>query len=790
MKTALKIVGGIFVLLLIAIVAIPFFVDVNQYRPQIVQKANENINGTLELGELSLSLWGKIHVGINGLKLTDAAKREVINVKDAAFDLPFTSILSGSPLVTLSMTRPQITVIKDKDGKMNVMTLVKTQPGQAAAPGAGPKSEVAGGTNGKVAVPGLVANAHVGISITDAKLVYKDAAMQLTNTVDNLNLRVKDFSLTRKTDIELWADLKTQMGTDTKVEGPLKLTAELSPELSGGEFKSASVSATFSADDLLITKGDLFTKKQGVPTNFRFNGSLDQSSLKLKEATLKFHNAEVVVSGVFHKENGADFKFDAKPVDLKPWSELIPMLKEYDLSGTLGLSGGVKGQPQALAYNAKMIVGNFSMKGPYLKAKPVINATVNITTDKIEKFLVDLKGPGNEVTLDGKLTSFTAPNIQFTLNSPRGLDLDQWIEFPKTEPAKKSAPAESKGTGGGGGGQAAADDYDGMLDPLRKNEIARNTTVDGNISIAFVKAKGVRIDDIGAKFQMKNLVAALTNLRMKAYEGTMSGSFTIDMKPKEPTYSMNFTINGFNMQKAVEAQFQSLKDTLTGKLSASLQGSGASLNPVTAKKRLVMKGDFKVLNGAFKTMDIAKMANEALNGSLGKIAEKVPMLKGKNLKVNSNGGSEYEVISSNFNIQNGMLDAPNFFAKAAPKRGIDLKGTTKMGLVDESLDAKWEMIDSQRVTGADQLTVNIAGKDVHNFLARSEKDPVIIPVSVGCKWSAPCANYSQVAEYLAGVATHRLSGVATDVAKEKAMDAVKKAIPGGLPGGLKGLFGR
>ena len=113
-----------------------------------------------------------------------------------------------------------------------------------------------------------------------------------------------------------------------------------------------------------------------------------------------------------------------------------------------------------------------------------------------------------------------------------------------------------------------------------------------------------------------------------------------------------------------------------------------------------------------------------------------------------------------------------------------------MGLLDETLDAKWEMTDTQRVTGADQLTVNIAGRNIQNFLAKSEKDPVTLPITVGCKWSAPCMNYGQVPEFLAGVAAKRLGNVAQDVVKQKVQDSVKGAIEKGVGNAIKGLFGR
>lgn len=689
--------------------------------------------------------------------------------------------------MTVALKQPTITVIKEKDGKLNIMSLAKL--GKEATPTSGTQAApqaAQASSGGKVALPAIAVNAHFGLSIENAKLNYKDETLALANTIDHLNLRVKDFSLARKTELELWADLKTQMGSDLKIEGPLKLTADLSPEISNGEFKSATVNANFSADDLTIEKDSLFTKKKGVAMNFKFSGTLDQASLKLKEASTRFHNAEIVVNGTYSKLAGADIHFEAKPIELKSWSELVPMLKEYELEGKFGLKGDVKGKPEAIAYNAKLTIDGFSAKGPNLKAKPVINGSIEVATDKVERFLIDLKGPGNEITLDGKVISFSKPQITFAVSSPKGMDLDQWIEFPKpAAPDSKNASAKSGSAGTATSSAGKAEDMDAMLDPIRKNEMLKGLSVDGSVAIAFIKAKGIRIDDIGLKLQFKNLVAAMSNIKMRLYDGTLTGSFSTDLKPQAPAYTMNVVLAGLDLQKAAASQFPSFKDTLDGKLSASIQGGGSSFNPDSAKKRLQMKGNFKLANAAFKSIDIAKTASEAINGSIAKIGDKVPLLKGKNLHVNSSGDSRYEMISSDFTINNGFLDAPNFVAKATPKHGIDLKGSTKMGLIDESLDAKWELTDTYHLTGADQLTVNVAGKDIHNFLAKSENDPVILPITVGCKWSAPCVGYSQVSEYLAGVAAGRLSHVAQDVVKQKAQDAGKNLIKNGL----KGLFG-
>ncbi len=776
MKKIAAILGVFLALVFGAIIVIPLVIDVNQYRPQIVQAVNEKINGKLELGKLSLNLWGGIHVGVDGLELSDQKNNQVVSVKVASFDMPYSSVFSGAPLITLRMVQPAIQVIKSKEGKLNVMSLVKLTSQVAEAK----SSETAE----KIALPAIALNAHIGVSIENAKLVYKDEGMSLSNTIDQFNLRVKDFSLSRKTEIELWAELKTKMGTDLHVSGPLKLLADLSPEMSGGEFKGASVNANFTADDLEIIKGELFVKKKGVPANFKFSGILTQESLKLNQAVMKFHNAEVSVTGDYQQASGANINFLAKPVNLKPWSELIPMLKEYELEGKLSLKGSVKGSAEKLDYQAAIQAEGFSANGPHLKAKPVLNAEMFIATDRIEKFDVSMKAPGNDLKLTGKMNSFSKPQLMFVLQSS-GMDLDQWIEFPK--PGSK---AEEKNDSQKNLSQGPKADYDAMLEPLRKNEIMREMQINGSISIAMIKAMNVRISDISAKTELKNLLFGLTGIKMKMYDGMIAGQFTTDLKPSNPTYTMNLSVNGFDMQKAVESQFQSFKNTIVGKLNASIQGSGASFNPDEVKKKLQLKGDFKISNAVFQSMDIAKTVNSALGDSLAKVAGKVPALQGKKVNLPSDRQTRYELVSGQFTIHAGYLEAPDFYAKAAAKSGIDIKGYTKMGLVDEMMDAKWELIDNQHLI--EPLNISVAGKTIVNALAKGEKDPLILPITVGCKWSAPCPSYTSTVEYLSGVAGGRLAKAAGEELKSKAknaiQDAVKKAVGGGNP--LKGLFGR
>lgn len=136
MKKLLWIFGGFLVVLLVAIIAIPFFVSVDQYRPQIQAEANKRLNGKLELGKLSLSLWGKIKVHADSIRVTvNGFPQPLLDTKQFHMEVPIWSLISGSPQVVAVLDDPKIDVVKELDGRTNVLELMKptVPPGCATA---------------------------------------------------------------------------------------------------------------------------------------------------------------------------------------------------------------------------------------------------------------------------------------------------------------------------------------------------------------------------------------------------------------------------------------------------------------------------------------------------------------------------------------------------------------------------------------------------------------------------------------------------------------------------------
>ncbi|MBC7385542.1 MAG: AsmA family protein [Cryobacterium sp.] len=785
MKKLLIILGSLFAIFLVAIVAVPMFVDVDQYRPKIVRAANERLNGKLELGAMKLSLWGTIRVEIAGMTLSDLKGAKVVGVKDAYVSVPWLSIFTGSPVLTFNMREPELRVVKEVTGKLNVLTLVKESPKSESASSAPPGS-AGNPESSEVKLPSFVTNSRLGIDIENAQFTYQDILAKSETITKNLNLRIKDLSFSRKTSIELSGQFVSTAENLLKVSGPFAVKVNATPRVEAGVFEGVSADLDADFDAIEIEAGRAFFKKKGVTARMTGAFELSKEAFSVSRFDAKFFNAEIQASGRVSDLKGdpaIDFTLTSNPISLQPWNELVPMLKEYALSGTASFGAKASGPLSKIQYAADISVKDLKAKSPMLKSEPVVNFIAKIVTDKVERLSLTLKAPGNDLSLEGTVVSFTKPKVELKITSP-GMDLDQMVRFPEPAQSKGAMIAGVDLSGVKGGNSAPAkEDLDALLEPLRKSEIARETLFVASINAKSFQAYGVRMTDLIAKLSMRSLVAAVDSASFKLWDGTVAMKAHTAMSPKVPTYQFSTTVAGMDLQKAVKSQLNLFRDTVLGKVNFKMDGAGASYNSEAAKRNLDAKGSLKVTDASFQSIDVGKMASDAINRALEKIADKIPAAKGKTLKSLPERSSKYDYIASDFTIKGGRFSAPNFTAKALKDQGLDLRGTTEVGLIDQELKAEWEVIDTYNLTRAKDVSFNVAGVEVNHALAEGS-GPVTIPISVGCKYTAPCPSYGRVPEHFLKVALGNTKSGATQAVKGKVEDKAKE-IGKKL---LKGLF--
>jgi uncharacterized protein involved in outer membrane biogenesis len=192
MKKLLWIVGGLIGLLIVAAVAAPFFVDLNNYKAEIAQKAKEATGRDLAIdGDISLSILPTPGVVVHGLRFGNApggSVPDMATLESATVKVALMPLLSKRVEVDeIVLEKPTFIFEKLKDGSGNWQIAPQAQ---APEPGVTPTPSEAPSSGGGMAV--VIKSA----SIEGGTLIYRDLAQGTEQKVENLNIDLSLDSLT------------------------------------------------------------------------------------------------------------------------------------------------------------------------------------------------------------------------------------------------------------------------------------------------------------------------------------------------------------------------------------------------------------------------------------------------------------------------------------------------------------------------------------------------------------------------------------------------------------------
>jgi len=405
------------VVIVVILFALPFFINVNSFKPKIESELSTALARTATVGNLSLSI------------LTGSVTADDISIADdpAFSKSPFLtakSIQIGVELLPLIFSKElHVTGIRLDQPSINALSNPKGTWNFQSIGGTAPKSEAAPSGGGGGATSFSVAE----LKVTDGKLVIsKTGSSAKPMTIDKVNIEVKDFSATTQFPFTLSAILlgSAKLNLDgkagplapagTPVEATLKLSnldlaavgAGPSAGLGGlasldgnltSDGKVAKVSGTLTLDKLKMSPKGSPAGKQ-VAVKFATNYDLIKNGGTLSEGDINIGKALAKLTGTYQSQGEAtilNMKLDAggMPVD-----ELEPMLPAFGVvlpSGS-SLKGGT-------------LSANLGITGPIDKL--VITGPVKLENSKLEGF--DLGGKlGALSSFGGKAASSKDTLIQ------------------------------------------------------------------------------------------------------------------------------------------------------------------------------------------------------------------------------------------------------------------------------------------------------------------------------------------------------------------------------------------
>ena len=263
-KRGLKIAAIVVAVILVILIALPLFININSYRPRIESAVSSALGRKVTIGDLGLSILSG-HVSAGTIAIAD----------DPAFsDAPFVTakalkvgvelmplIFSKKVNVTdITLDSPQITLLKTADGKWNFSSI-----GGAAQKG--PESEKPGGsvpTNLSIA---KLSVDHGRLSVGKANSHAKPAVYEDVNVV------VKNFSFTSEFPFQLKAKLPGS--------GDANVSGKAGP-IDAEDAAKTPLAATVKVNNMNIAALGIIDPSSGIAGLADYSGNLDSDGGRAK----------------------------------------------------------------------------------------------------------------------------------------------------------------------------------------------------------------------------------------------------------------------------------------------------------------------------------------------------------------------------------------------------------------------------------------------------------------------------------------------------------------------------
>jgi AsmA protein len=433
-------------ILLIVVIALPFLVSVDRFRPIIEERLSGALGRQTRIGNLSLAVLSG-SLSAESLSIADDPKfSNAPFLKAGALRIGvelWPLIRSGTIIVTgLTIERPEVQLIRDPAGRWNFSTLAtNTGSTDPSAPAAKPAAQSA------PAPRDIRINQ---LSLQNGKIVIGTSASKQQSTYDNVDVTASDVSLRSKFPVKITADLpgggnfslEGQVGPINRTNSlltplnaklmvnsmDLAKTGALDPSLGLGGL--LDVDATFSAENaqastqgtarltkaLLVAGGS--PASIPVVADFSTRYDLQKNSGTLNASTVKIGQASARLAGTYQTaaDNTTKVNLQIEGQNM-PATDLQAFLPALGITlptgasltkGTINAKLNAQGATNALVTSGNVGLSDATLAGFNLGSKLSAIAAlagVNSTSSDvgIEKMTMNLRMAPNGLRIDNFL---------------------------------------------------------------------------------------------------------------------------------------------------------------------------------------------------------------------------------------------------------------------------------------------------------------------------------------------------------------------------------------------------
>ncbi len=420
---ALRWLGIVVALLLVIVLAIPFLINVNQFRPRLEAALSQALGREVKLGDLKLSILSG-SVEASDLDIADDAaysKTPFVRAKSLKVGVELEPLLFSQKLniTGIEIQEPEIALVQSDAGLWNFSSLgTKTQ---AKPPPASPSPAASSSESMQDLTAKLV-------KITNGRLSVKTAGESQLKVLEKVNIEIKDFAANASFPVSFSADI--QGGGSVKMDGkagpvdandasemPFDVTIKLNKldiaktgfvrpstgfeglvSIDGNVSSSAHIlqlKGSIQAEHLKLAKaGKPATKTVGF--DFILNNDLRQRSGALTRGDVHIGKANAQLTGTYVIKNNNTVLHVKLSAPAMPVEELAAMLPALDIV-----------LPQGSSLEGGTAAANVTVDGE--TDKLVADGSVAIQKTRLANF--DL---GSKMNTVAKLTGIKiSPNTDF-----------------------------------------------------------------------------------------------------------------------------------------------------------------------------------------------------------------------------------------------------------------------------------------------------------------------------------------------------------------------------------------
>ena len=233
--------------------------------------------------------------------------------------------------------------------------------------------------------------------------------------------------------------------------------------------------------------------------------------------------------------------------------------------------------------------------------------------------------------------------------------------------------------------------------------------VKGNITIAAFEMHNTKMQNVKAKFSVKDAIVTLSSFNANLYSGTIIANGTLDARHSPASYTMTSKIAGVNVQPLLKDLLDNDKLTGIGSIELNLDGQG--LTPQSIQNNLAGTMAINFTDGAVNGINISQL-----------IRTNYAKLTGESVGHTEEAQkTDFSSMQATIKLANGVASTDDLSAKS-PLLRVQAQGSTNY--LKQTLDA---LIQTS-------IVGSLKGQGGQNI---NDLKGVTIPVKVTGSWSKP-----------------------------------------------------